>query len=91
MYYVFYSAQEGGLTYKVLNALGLLLDIIGGLLLWRFGLPAPIDPRGHTHLTLSQEDEEEKRLGRIYKCWSSLGVGLLVAGFALQLVATLLP
>jgi len=71
----------------IINSCGLVANIIGSLLLLKFGLPPKIDPEGHTHITTSQVDESEIAIGRIYKRWSRLAIILLIIGFGLQLIS----
>ena len=78
------------LTPTNVNTVGLLLDIIGALLLFKYGLPPDIDPSGHIHLILEQEDEEEKHRGKIYIRNSRFAVALLILGFALQAISNYL-
>ena len=70
-----------------LNSVGLLLDIAGALLLLRYGLPPRIDPEGKVHLITGGIDEGEVALGKRYRKWSNIGVILLIAGFAFQLIS----
>jgi hypothetical protein len=67
------------------NSAGLILDIIGAGLLWKFGLPAEITRSGATFLTTEGRDQSEVARARHYDQASSWGFGLLVVGFALQL------
>jgi len=46
---------------SIINSLGLILDIIGALLLLKYGIPNKIDPEGHNNLILEQEDTTEKQ------------------------------
>lgn len=46
---------------SIINSLGLILDIIGALLLLKYGIPNKIDPEGHNNLILEQEDAAEKQ------------------------------
>lgn len=70
---------------------GLVLDIIGVLLLWRFGLPESISRTGAQHMILEQTDEAEVNLARKYDRHARIGIGLIVAGFGLQILALWLP
>jgi hypothetical protein len=74
----------------LINSGGLILNIIGALLLWRFGLPEPISRTGEIYLITGQTNESEIRKGRKYDRYSHAGVILLIAGFFCQLVAGLL-
>jgi len=75
---------------SIVNSLGLILDIIGALLLLKYGIPNKIDPEGHINLILEQEDEAEKEKAKVYKKWSDRAVRLIVLGFVVQLVSNFL-
>lgn len=75
------------MTAACINDIGLLLDIIGAILLFKFGLPASISREGHIHLITEQVDEEEKKKGKLYDKWGKIGLGLLVIGFIFQLIS----
>ena len=68
-----------------INSAGLVLDIIGATLLWKFGLPAEISRTGATFLATEGVDQSEVAKARRYDRASSLGFLFLVAGFVLQL------
>lgn len=70
-----------------INSLGLLMDIVGAVLLWKYGLPEALSREGHSCLILEQVDETEKAKAASYDRWSRAGLGLLIAGFALQLIS----
>ena len=70
-----------------LNDLGLVLDIIGAVLLFKFGLPASIDREGHVLLATGQIDENEIKKGKLYDRWGRIGLALLITGFILQLAS----
>lgn len=67
-----------------------LSGLLGALLIFFFGLPPKIDPDGHIHLILEQEDAEEKNKAKWYKRVSYLGVFLLILSFAFQLISIIL-
>jgi len=71
----------------LVNSIGLILDIVGALLLIKFGIPPKIDREGHMHLILEQEDQDEIQKARIYDRWSTFAILLIVAGFIFQLVS----
>ena len=71
----------------IVSSLGLVADIIGAVLIFKYGIPPRIDPHGHQHLILEQIDEEEKAKATVYIKRSEVGVGLLILGFALQLAS----
>lgn len=80
------------MDHSLLNTIGLALDIIGVLLVFRFGL-APDVPRSAPHgmLIVNEPDEVEKRAAKAkwarYRSLSCLGLLLLILGFALQIVS----
>jgi hypothetical protein len=74
----------------VINSLGLVLDIVGAVLLWKYGLPEALSREGHTYLALEETNEAEKAKAASYDKWSRAGLGLLIAGFVLQLISNFL-
>lgn len=70
--------------------LGLLLDAIGVVLVWRFGLPPEISRHGHSSILLEGVDEAEKRKAQIYDWLSRLGLFLIVLGFIVQIIGNLI-
>ena len=75
---------------STINSLGLILDIIGALLLLKYGIPNKIDAEGHINFILEQEDEAEKAKAKVYKNWSDVAVILIILGFVLQLISNFL-
>lgn len=92
------------LSSQFLTTAGLLLDILGVCILFRFGLPGAIrrnvptarwiDVVGSEEEMTPQEREEDKiqmSQERRWNTWSGIAqwsaLGLLVLGFALQIVA----
>lgn len=69
------------------NSLGLALDIVGALLLIKYGIPPKIDREGHQHLILERVDNSEIAKAKIYDRWSTFAILLIVAGFFLQLLS----
>ena len=67
-----------------------LSGLVGAILMFFFGLPPKIDPDGHIHLILEQEDENEKKKAKIYKIISYCGILLLGLSFAFQLASIIL-
>lgn len=74
-----------------LTVAGLVLDMLGAMLLWRFGLPPQIDPQGRDFIITSTVNDDEVRQGGSYRRLSHLGIGLLIAGFGLQAIGALWP
>jgi hypothetical protein len=68
-----------------------IVDIVGALLLFKYGLPEPLDRRGHVYLIAEQTDEDEATLAQSYVALSKIGLALLGIGFVLQLASNFLP
>jgi hypothetical protein len=80
------------LAADIVASIGLVLDIIGAVMLFRFGLPrAPVDEEGNLFAPAFDFPDiklaEVVAYARQQKRGSHIGLGLLVAGFAGQLVA----
>ena len=86
----------------IVNSAGLIFDIVGVLLLFKYGLPSdvgpePSEPGPSEFASLLVEvdyDEEahrrrERRWSR-YRTRSRLGLGLLATGFGLQLASNVM-
>jgi hypothetical protein len=74
-------------TSALVNSIGLVFDIVGAVLLWRYGLPEPISRTGAVHLILEQTDDTEKAKAKRYDRIARWGIALLIVGFALQLLS----
>lgn len=70
-----------------INSLGLLLDVIAGLILWKFGLPENINRAGLSFLALEGTDKKEIKKAKKYDKFSKMGILLLIIGFILQLIS----
>ena len=69
-----------------LSAVGLILDIIGVLLLFAFGLPSKIELSGGgiaKEETREEEKKREKANGRIV-LGAKIGLWMIIIGFAFQ-------
>ena len=82
----------GAVIFPDIGSLGLLVDIVGAILLFRYGLPndVPINktralPPEHFERKL-KETQQINPLYVRYKKRSRLGIGLLILGFAMQIV-----
>lgn len=76
---------------KLVNSAGLICDVAGALLIWKYGLPEAINRTGAIHIIAEQSDEDEITKATRYDFWARLGIGLLVFGFTLQLVSNFIP
>jgi len=83
---------------KIINSIGLILNIIGVVVLFRFGFPQPSHEEGspigleaNTPLkngrTVSRQDEITRQIKNRYRCISGLALGLILAGFLFQMWA----
>jgi len=70
---------------QILNTIGLLLNIGGVALLFRFGPPQPTFEEG---VGLGLEDGNRLKDGRQHETWSQFALILIIFGFAVQLSAT---
>lgn len=70
-----------------INSLGLILDIIGVVVLFKFGLPSNITKEGTVFLAVQKSDEKEKKKYKKYEFWSRFGLLLLIIGFVMQIVS----
>jgi len=75
---------------KVVNSIGLVLDISGAILLFKFGLPEDVRREGQSYLLLESTDEDQIAKGKRYDRYGKLGVALLVSGFFFQFVSNFL-
>jgi hypothetical protein len=67
------------------------MDIIGAILIFKFGLPEPIGKGGHTYFMVKTEDDKEEKRSKRYDFWAKAGMWFLILGFALQLIANYAP
>jgi hypothetical protein len=66
----------------------LALVVIGCLLLYPFGLSAPVDPTGAINLIAEQPDKAEIAKGKRYLILGRIGIALVAFGTVFQLWAT---
>ena len=76
-------------TPELVASVGLFLDIIGVVLIWRYGLGQPLMVKN------SDGKDVAVHLGRgdsfkLFRRMDRLGLALLIAGFALQILANCL-
>lgn len=82
----------GAVIWPDIGSLGLLVDIVGAILLFLYGLPNHVSinktralPLEHAAKWLKETDQLNPLYVR-YKRLSRLGIGLLIIGFAMQIV-----
>ena len=76
---------------KLVNSIGLICDVIGALLIWKYGLPEAISRSGAVHIIAEQSDDDEIAKAKTFDRWARLGIALLIFGFILQLVSNFIP
>ena len=80
---------------KWLNALGLILGIVGVAMVWHWGLPQPSFERGVAlgidGPMVEARNAEVQALEAHFRRMSHVGFGLILAGFACQLLNETLP
>jgi hypothetical protein len=87
---------------QTLNSIGLLLDIVGASMLFKYGFPQPNFEEGvglglglanvlENGKTVAQHNEEVRVMKGIYFFRSRLAMVLIIFGFLFQLVATWVP
>ena len=75
---------------KNLDFWSAICGFVGTVLIFRFGLPPKVDPEGYMYIICEQEDENEKKKGRLYKKIGYLGITLIGFGYILQLLKIIL-
>jgi hypothetical protein len=86
------------MTAPQLNAIGLVLNIVGVVLLFFFGFPQPTHEEGvgigvedatllPNGKTVAEHNQSVKSRKRIYLIWSKVALGLVLGGFCFQLAA----
>lgn len=71
---------------KAIASLGLVLDILGVCVLFRFGFPQP-DLDDEIKIVTGGKDPEAAAKRKTYVLMSSFGLACLIGGFLLQLLA----
>ena len=76
----------------IVSSTGLVLDIVGVVLLFFYGLSADVSETGGTRLVWpgGTSKEEARREYRHYKRMARIGLGCLMVGFLLQLISNFL-
>ena len=70
---------------EIVNTIGLLLDVFGVIIVFKYGWPQPVPYEiGYDD---SPEDQKEKRQAEWHTRYSLAGLGLIVGGFLIQIIA----
>ena len=72
---------------NIVNAIGLISDIAGVILVWKFGIPEVSDRSGRTVLGIAWQSPEEAKQIQRYLFWSRIGLIAIIAGFGFQLLS----
>jgi hypothetical protein len=75
------------MTKETINTIGLVFDLIGVLLLFKYGLPSDISKEGVTTLSIGTVNNEEVNKWKKYSLWSKIGLVLISIGFILQIIS----
>ena len=77
-------------TSNLMNSIGLIIDIIGVILIFLYGISPMLDVKGTVFLVAEQEDEVEKKKAKKFQCISRFGLIMVIVGFFLQLTSNLI-
>jgi hypothetical protein len=72
-----------------LNIVGLIGNLAGVILLFRYGMPYRVASGGHSYFITEQADPRELKAERVYKALGFVGLILIIVGTGLQIWATL--
>ena len=75
---------------QALAVAGIALNLVGVVMLFRYGMPYHVETKGVVLLALEEIDHDEIKLERRYKILGKTGLVLIVVGSALQALAVLL-
>ncbi len=78
-------------THVMMNVIGLSLDLIGVILLFFYGIAPLIDVKGITYRSTGEIDIDEVKKAKKYTICSRFGLGMIILGFAFQLIGNLIP
>lgn len=71
-----------------LTIVGLTLDVVGGILIFFFGVPSGLNKEGSVGWELEDSPELRKKAAKM-DCVAKMGLLLIVLGFVLQLLDNL--
>jgi hypothetical protein len=69
-----------------LNIIGLVLNLVGVIILFRYGMPFHVPTGGAVHLITGQVDAAEKALESGYEIFGYIGMIAIVVGTGMQIV-----
>ena len=72
---------------ELLSTIGLLMDIGGVVLVWKFGVPGPMKAEWTKHIVTLGASQPTPRQAQLNKFMSIAGAWLVIAGFTVQIIA----
>jgi len=75
------------MTAGTLNIIGLVSNLFGVVLLFRYGMPYRVRRGGASYFRREQDDEDEKRAEARYDAFGWVGIALIVLGTGFQVAA----
>jgi hypothetical protein len=72
---------------RVLNLIGLVLNLAGVLILFRYGMPFHVPTGGAVAYVTEEPDQAEIALEHRYTVYGYIGLACLIVGTILQMVA----
>jgi hypothetical protein len=75
---------------NILNISGLLMNLVGVILLFRYGMPYRVRTEGANYYVAEDADKHVIAIERRYDLLGKLGLFFIVAGTAAQIVGALL-
>jgi hypothetical protein len=76
---------------KFINGLGLIFNIIGIIVIWKYGLPMPVKRSRARYPRMEETDQDEISKAKKYDKRAKWGIRLLVCGFIFQLCSIFIP
>ena len=73
----------------IFTNIGLIADIVGAILIFKFGLPS-VETRNLHLLVLSHPTDVEKKENSFASVMSYAGITILIIGFFLQLIGSII-
>lgn len=70
---------------QLLNIIGLILDILGVIGLFKYGLPADISREGDVYIIAENNNQEEKDKWKKFNRISRICLGSIILGFIAQI------
>ena len=75
----------------IFSSIGLVLNLVGVLVLFRYGMPYRVRTEGRINRTIRQKDEGENVLEVEWDNLGQLGLGAVLFGTVFQIVGAIVP